>query len=99
MRPAFPWLLWGAVIMFDIYCPHCGEPWDQDYLHTPGDLGGPENLTYSQAAASFKRLGCGLFRFGGSAQCNAAPVESPERLAMIRAGMDLSPHPDEWNLF
>ena len=85
--------------MFDIHCPHCGEPWDQDYLHNPAELNGPEGLQYSEAAEQFKKLGCGLFRAEGLKVCDAAPVEPAERLAIIRAGQQLSQHPDEWGLF
>ena len=83
--------------MFDIYCPHCGEPTEQDYLHMPDDLGGPDNLTYAEAAAAFKVNGCGLFNPEPS-PCTRAPIESPARMALIRANMDFSDHPDEWVL-
>lgn len=83
--------------MFDIYCPHCGEPTDQDYLHNPDELGGPDNLTYRQAAAMFKTHGCGLFKAEPS-PCNAPPVEPVEKLIAIKAGMDLSEYPDEWGI-
>jgi phage terminase large subunit GpA-like protein len=46
--------------MFDIYCPHCGEPHDQDMLHEAAEYGAPEGLSYMQAARLFKTHGCGL---------------------------------------
>jgi len=83
--------------MFDIKCPHCGECTDQDYLHNPEDLGGPDHLTYEQAAQSFRVNGCGLFTDTPS-PCTYAPVESPAMLEAIRAGQSFSDHPDEWAL-
>jgi hypothetical protein len=83
--------------MFDIYCPHCGEPTEQDYLHMPEDLGGPDNLTYTEAAAAFKVNGCGLFTTEPT-PCTRAPIEPPQRMAAIRAMQSFSDHPDEWAL-
>ena len=81
--------------MFDIYCPHCGNPTEQDYLHTPEDLGGPYGMTYEQAAAAYKKYGCGLFNAVPEV-CMYEPIESPQRMALIRGMMDFSDHPDEW---
>ena len=83
--------------MFDIYCAHCGEAWDQDYLHTPEELDGPDYLTYRQAAAMFKTHGCGLFQAEPS-PCKRPPVEPIEKLIAIKVGMELSEYPDEWAL-
>ena len=56
----------------DIYCPHCGEPWDNDELHdVPG-------YSYQEAARSFRIVGCPLF--GG--KCNA---ESPDHAKAAHA--------------
>jgi hypothetical protein len=83
--------------MFDIYCAHCGEAWDQDYLHNPEELDGPDYLTYKQAAAMFKTHGCGLFQAEPS-PCKRPPIEPIEKLIAIKIGMDLSEYPDEWAL-
>ena len=56
--------------MFDLYCAHCGEPWEHDILHET-----PRGLGYMDAAKSFKVQGCGLFntilreRLEGSPRC------------------------------
>lgn len=39
----------------DIYCPKCGEPWDQEELH---DI---EGKTYAEANLAFRRTGCAVF--------------------------------------
>jgi len=84
--------------MFDIYCSRCGEAWEQDYLHEPDELGGPENLTYEQAAYVFRVNGCGLFQSEPS-PCKRSPVQADEKLLAIKAGQSLSEHPDEWACF
>ena len=75
--------------MFDIYCPHCGEPHDQDMLHDPADYGAPEGLSYMQAAALFKTHGCGLFKAEPS-PCKAPAVLEEDQLAQIQAGIEIS---------
>lgn len=85
--------------MFDIHCPHCGEAWDQDYLHNPAELDGLPGLDYAESARRFKLQGCGLFRDGGAGVCNAPPVLPPETLRAIKYSMTYSHHPDEWAPF
>jgi hypothetical protein len=85
--------------MFDIHCQHCGEAWDQDYLHAPDDLNGPAGVSYADAVKQFRALGCGFFRDAGRSVCNAAPVESAERLAYFKWAQSQSDHPEEWDLF
>jgi len=63
----------------------------------PEDLGGPDNLTYTEAAQSFKVNGCGLFNDTPS-PCTMSPIEPPPRMAAIRAMQSFSDHPDEWAL-
>ena len=50
-----------------IYCPRCGEPWDNDEFH---DV---ENLSYKQAIAKFYSKGCGLVF--GNKQCEERETE------------------------
>jgi hypothetical protein len=47
--------------MFDVYCPHCGEPYDQDVFHEPKAFDAPEG-SYMESAALFKINGCGMFQ-------------------------------------
>ena len=83
--------------MFDIYCPHCGEPHDQDMLHEAAEYGAPEELSYMQAARLFKTHGCGLFKAEPS-PCKAPAVLEEDQLAQIQAGIEISEYPDEWCL-
>lgn len=85
--------------MFDLYCAHCGEPWDHDMLHET-----PRGLGYMDAAKSFKVQGCGLFNTilrerleGRPVVCKAAPVVSVAELSGINAAHELSDYPDEWD--
>ena len=84
----------GEIIMFDIHCPHCAEPYDNDCLHEAAEHGAP-SLSYSQAAKLFAAYGCGLFRDKPS-KCTNEPIESPSRMAEIQAAMILSDSPDDW---
>jgi hypothetical protein len=81
--------------MFDIRCPKCGEPWDNDCLHEAHEYGAPEMLSYRTAAKLFAQFGCGLFN-ELPRPCTSNPCESPDEMAQINARMALSDHPDEW---
>ena len=50
--------------MSDIYCPKCGEPFDQDELHDWNDK------TYSQNLQAFQTQGCS----GIDMTCNTTPA-------------------------
>jgi hypothetical protein len=39
----------------DIYCPKCGEPWDNDTIH---DVADARNTTYAVVSRDFRRRGC-----------------------------------------
>lgn len=83
--------------MFDIYCPHCGEPWEHDTLH---DV---EGVSYSQASKAFIIQGCTLLRETGSDSrnngsiCEADPVVSGTDLAAINGAHEMSDYPEEWD--
>ena len=88
--------------MSDIYCPHCGEPWDLYELHdvpsvTP-DIGAGV-LTYKQAAKLFPYYGCGLWvdRFDGGMfkECKAEMVDDV-RAEHAKVMHSISPFPDDW---
>ncbi len=83
--------------MFDVYCPHCGEPHDQDVLHEPEAYDAPKG-SYKASAALFRANGCGMFQ-ADPAICTRPVVETPERMELIKAGMKFSEHPDEWLIF
>ena len=83
--------------MFDIYCAHCGEPWEQDMLH---DV---EGMDYMQAAGAFVVQGCTVFQIlrqriqGTGSVCKAERVVSTDELAGIKAAHELSDYPEEWD--
>jgi len=83
----------------DMYCKHCGEPWEIETLHDVVEEGAAKN--YQQAARLFAKLGCGIMMveknvlLGSATTCNAPMVdqEMAERSSVMQ---DMSPHPDEW---
>tara|TARA_R100000951_G_scaffold107255_1_gene102479 strand:- start:39 stop:329 length:291 start_codon:yes stop_codon:yes gene_type:complete len=79
----------------DIYCKHCGEPWDIYELHDMHD-GNDDKLTFKQASKQFAAFGCGAFTTLSAPKiCTHAMVDQDMAdRAMIN--QDLSPYPDEW---
>jgi hypothetical protein len=83
--------------MFDLYCPHCGEPWEHDMLHDVIDM------KYMEAAEAFKVQGCTVFQIlrqriqGKGSICKAKPVVSADELAGINAAHNESDYPEEWD--
>ena len=47
--------------MPDIYCGHCGEPWEMDTLHDVVSEGNATN--YRDAAHKFTKFGCGIMMY------------------------------------
>ena len=82
--------------MFDIYCAHCGEPWEQDMLH---DV---EGMSYMPAAKAFTVQGCTLFQIvrqrivGKGSVCKAEKVVSDIELEAINGAHEMSDYPEEW---
>lgn len=83
--------------MFDIYCPHCGEPWEHDTLH---DVAG---MSYKQAGKAFTVQGCTIFKIlrqrieGTGSICKAEKVVSDTELAAINGAHEMSDYPEEWD--
>lgn len=79
----------------DIYCRHCGEPWDMYELHEVyvGGSRGTKKVPYNQAVELFRTLGCGAFQTGQ--RCTNAVVD-PDIAAMSGELQDLLEYPDEW---
>lgn len=77
--------------MPDIYCIHCGEPWDHDELHQ-------QVLPYERAGENFAQYGCGAM--------NLEPYEQPENCKRevfdqeaadaMKVFVELSEHPGDW---
>ncbi len=65
----------------DIYCKHCGEPWDVYELHDMLDDQG-ELLSFENARRAFYELGCGAWQNPGS-KCANAPICGADRLEGI----------------
>ena len=72
--------------MFDLTCPHCGEPWDNDELH------GSEDYTYRDAFELFVKYGCGAMDavMGGDEPqtCNHNPIYPDSQLRVYRELID-----------
>jgi hypothetical protein len=83
--------------MYDIYCPHCGEPWEHDTLH---DV---EGMSYLQAGKAFTVQGCTIFKIlrqrieGTGSICKADQVVSDTDLAAINGAHEMSDYPEEWD--
>ena len=69
----------------DIYCRHCGEPWEVAELHEvyPGVRGG-----FPAALSGFYRLGCGVFDEPRK-PCKHTPITDPETLSGIAMLQDM----------
>ncbi len=74
----------------DMYCGHCGEPFDADELH--GGWIGPDDkpMEYTSGVAAFRRKGCPAI----ARECNPATVSSVEQRAAADA-WDLTHYADE----
>lgn len=84
--------------MPDIYCSHCGEPWDVGELHdVPGIAVG--TMKYRDAAKAFMLHGCGIWsdRSEGDAMtsCSATIVSEHAAQRAVRLHA-ISAHPEEW---
>jgi len=74
--------------MPDIYCRHCGEPWDMDELHDMDDH------NYKDATNRFRNLGCNAWS-KTDLKCSSAMVD-PEMAAHAEAVQGMLEYPDEW---
>ncbi len=73
----------------DIYCRHCGEPWEIETLHDFGD--------YPKRAKLFAKLGCNaLYNDGDNPNPCDRPVVDPDAAQGSAVLQDASDYPDEW---
>jgi hypothetical protein len=82
--------------MPDIYCKHCGEPWDIYELHDLRDANTDKKRTFKEATALFAKFGCGTFNiFSDPSKCTNAVYDDD---AAMRAfvNQELSEHADDW---
>jgi hypothetical protein len=72
----------------DIYCSHCGEPWEIDSLH---ELIVAEGISpdFSSARKRFYLYGCGAFEKGTPVKCTHSPVTSKKNLDAYSALQDV----------
>ena len=57
----------------DIYCPHCGEPWDTYSFHDEAE-DRADGSTYQSIAREFRQVGCQALV---GARCNPATTAHP----------------------
>ena len=74
--------------MPDIYCRHCGEPWDMDELHDMNEH------NYKAATERFRNQGCNAWS-GTELKCSSAMVD-PEMAEHAEAVQGMLEYPDEW---
>jgi hypothetical protein len=67
----------------DIYCPRCGEPYDQDELHYADDL------TYDEARKVFFGQGCGMVYDGTPCPQADTPMGRASAAAYELLGSDV----------
>ena len=84
--------------MADIYCSHCGEPWDIYELHdmpqASNDPLNPIILSFKKAQNAFAKFGCGAFKTNPSKCTNAVYDEDAALKAFVN--QELSEHADDW---
>lgn len=84
--------------MPDIYCSHCGEPWDVGELHdVPDTISGV--MKFGDAAAAFTKYGCGIWsdRSEGDRMVScSAPIVSEHAAQRAQRLHAISAHPEEW---
>lgn len=79
----------------DIYCRHCGEPWDIYELHDMVDADDIV-LTFRAAAEQFSKYGCGAFTILETPRPCSHAVVDQHAADTAKVMQDMSPHPDEW---
>jgi|TARA_S200002703_G_scaffold64326_1_gene55651 hypothetical protein len=81
--------------MMDIYCKHCGEPWDAYELHDMYDAN-DNKLPYTKAAKQFAALGCGAFTILDKPKKCTNGMVDPDAALRAKVYQELSEHPDDW---
>lgn len=81
----------------DLYCPTCGEPWDNDCLHEEADArseakaemppGATYTLgtTYPAVAADFRERGCKalITAYGPQPDCTSTDTSTRQQIALV----------------
>lgn len=61
----------------DLYCPNCGEPWDNDEFHYQAQHTG---RTYVEVTTDFRTRGCGAL----DARCSTPSTETDTAFGLTR---------------
>lgn len=69
----------------DLYCPNCGEPWDNDCIHEEVSERA-DGSTYRTVLREFQAVGCKALTVYGEQECVAS---GSERAAVASAMYDL----------
>lgn len=78
----------------DIYCRHCGNPWEEVGLHDLEEYTGVAT-PHRDAVELFRKLGCNAFN-GNQWKCDLDPIEDRQVLEIIGDCQDSTPYPEEW---
>ena len=86
--------------MPDIYCKHCGEPWDIYELHdmpqATNDPLNPVILSFEKAQKAFAKFGCGAFNtFSPPSKCTNQVYNEDAALRAF-VNQELSEYADDW---
>lgn len=76
----------------DLYCPRCGEPWDNDSLHEEVEerkRAGEEDANYRDVSREFRTKGCGLALRAFTGNTQPCQQVNSNRTAIAAAMADL----------
>ena len=80
--------------MPDVFCKHCGEPWDAwGIVNDMWDDETGDTVPAKEAQRRFAENGCGAF--DGNTKCSHAMVDE-DRAASAAVKQEFSEHIDEW---
>jgi hypothetical protein len=65
----------------DIYCSHCGEPWDNDSLHDEAEASG---RSYTEVARNFRIDGCPALAVAYGASCSTPSTSTDRTFGLTR---------------
>lgn len=70
----------------DLYCPRCGEPWENDSLHdeAAARYGKSSVERYRIVASEFRRIGCEAMREAFGASCSTPNEDVDSSFGLTR---------------
>ena len=69
-------------LTMDVYCPNCGEPFDQDEFHYMEEWN--IKMTYDEARKTFFQKGCKFLLSGGEKNCDETREKRQKELQQLR---------------